>query len=91
MGILEKLNFPNRYICDEPYTGSLDSEKLVRDWRVAGAVMERLPQGVSVGGRSELDGIWTAFVYGRSSDVIQNESLPRAIIETGVKALNCGR
>ena len=73
----------------------------VRDWRVAGALMERMPDEVLIwrinyededleGG--ELISLQTGHAWviepTRTKDARQNESLPRAIIEACVEALD---
>jgi hypothetical protein len=70
------------------------AEQFVRDWRVAGALMEKV--------RGDFYGIWALAIIAPDGDqdcpkwcicdgltnyVASNESLPRAITEASVKAL----
>lgn len=72
-------------------TGWHGAYGFVRDWRVAGAVMENCPNGV----RTCFDNRWCAQVWPITDDDIEADfgpvcmadSLPRAIIEAGVLAL----
>ena len=78
------------------------ADLLVTDWRVAGAVMEKMTGELLIwrinyededleGG--ELISLQTGHAWvvepPRSKDARQNESLPRAIIEAGLEALSC--
>ena len=61
--------------------------EMVRDWRVAGALMEKMPEGALV--KLLIDyGSHCAAVdtLRRQGDAHSNESLPRAIIEACVEA-----
>ena len=84
-----------------PETDDKDAAGFVRDWRVAGAVMEKMTDELLVwrinyededleGG--ELISLQTGHAWvvepPRTNDARQNESLPRAIIEACVSALN---
>ena len=63
------------------------AENFVRDWRVAGALMERCG-GFGVGGAGD-DGYYAVVVgeQGSNESVTEDESLPRAIISACVEAL----
>ena len=67
---------------------SLPAEQFVRDWRVAGALMEKCDGTAHVLKDHDFND-WACVVGGEvSTDYpwARNESLPRAIIETCVKA-----
>ncbi len=65
----------------------VDAPDLLRDWRVAGAVMEQNEWGISYT-RRRSDGLWAAWTDSKTVKAgARNESLPRAIIEAGVIAL----
>ena len=60
-------------------------DKFVRDWRVAGAMMEKVDH-VEL---SKLpNGEWEASVYEEGRGLVFNESAPRAIIESCCEARN---
>ena len=66
--------------------------QVVRDWRVAGALMEKCG-GIYV--HSEIPGKWHAYIETHKAvglpvghETNQDESLPRAIIEACVEALD---
>lgn len=89
--------------CDDCYNvGSLKDDDIardytykkphgfVRDWRVAGALMEKCPYGVDVWKAKKG---WDVQAHGMSGDDPGNandESLPRAIIAACVEALDGG-
>ena len=89
------------FLVDDQYSASiLPAESFVRDWRVAGALMERMTGEVLIwrinyededleGG--ELVSLQTGYAWvvepPRTKDARQYESLPRAIIEACVEAL----
>lgn len=72
----------------------LECSEFVRDWRIAGALMEMCPNGV----RTCFDQLWCAQVWPATDDddeiyadfgeVYRSNSLPRAIIEACVAALS---
>jgi hypothetical protein len=75
--------FTGRYITPAP-SDALEPHWFVRDWRVAGALMERC---------EETEWYWDSeeAVYYVTADIkgfAQDKSLPRAIIEACVEALN---
>ena len=56
----------------------------VRDWRVAGALMEKVGR-IEI--RQEHDGTWSVDILWAKVSCTYNESLPRAIIEACCEAL----
>lgn len=65
------------------YTWGLDANQYVRDWRVAGALMEKCVQ--------ELGSIGFLALTLHGFHPVVTESLPRAIIEACVEALSADR
>ena len=75
-----------------PYD-SQGAEQFVRDWRVAGALMEKRlkmkPEGDLYTGWCTEKGYWVVNDdYSNESPILTGESLPRAIIEACVEALS---
>ena len=83
------------------YARDMEAKEFVRDWRVAGALMEKMDGELLIwrinyededleGG--ELISVLTGYAWVvepvRSKDSRQDESLPRAIIEACCEALN---
>ena len=68
------------------YTWGLDATQYVRDWRVAGALMEKVD---SIYPERLVDERWQvqASLDAMPTEWLTNESLPRAIIEACVEAL----
>ena len=92
----------NGYYCYPPNSDTpIHYQRLVRDWRVAGSLMEKMDGELLIwrinyededleGG--ELISVLTGYAWVvepvRSKDSRQDESLPRAIIEACCEALN---
>ncbi len=66
----------------------VSAELFIRDWRVAGAMLEYMPHGISLG----IDAQCVAWCHmetpPREGGYIHDKSLPRAIIEACLEALN---
>lgn len=73
----------------DPQTWSDQSDQdFVRDFRVAGALIEKHPEGVTYTFDDD-SANWVAWVYGKGHEgQFSNESLPRAIIEACCEALS---
>ena len=73
---------------DADWQTSVNESKFVRDWRVAGALMERcLSLDYDQADEEHTVSVWTAASFTGPSATIGNESLPRAIIEACCEAL----
>ncbi len=90
LGIGGRLGSPdNCKYCVQGMDRHLRAEPFVRDWRVAGALLERVHQIPTKPVISIEDG--QVIIYDIYSDInieVTNESLPRAIIEACVEALS---
>ena len=64
----------------------LTPEVFVRSWEISGALMEKVNRGFEIGTFKYNDGRWTARIR-RSDWCGLHESLPRAICEAAVAAL----
>ena len=74
---------------DADWQTSVNESKFVRDWRVAGALMEQIISGELTIWRQAYDDdspVWIVETHLTNADG-RNESLPRAIIEACVEAL----
>ena len=75
------------------YSWGQQSDKFVRDWRVAGALMEKVPEGFLIWQQKypdlagmKVQPVWV--VEGQTDNIdARNDSLPRAIIEACCDAL----
>ena len=86
LGIAEQdRGFPDRFYIPN-VSGALFTDELVRDWRVAGALMEKAcPVEYAM---LYLSKLWGAWPENGDGTVYESESLPRAIIEACVEALS---
>ena len=81
------INPARGYIIDDGLGGErveINEATFVRDWRVAGALMEKVGR-IEI--RQEHDGTWSVDILWAKVSCTYNESLPRAIIEACVEAL----
>ena len=81
-------NFPGRYRLGITYTLAVDAYAFVRDWRVAGALMEMCDMSFVERLNATTWACRADHEYGdRTREWYENNSLPRAIIEACVEAL----
>jgi len=70
------------------YSWDLEAKDFVRDWRVSGALMERcLSLDYDQANSEHTVSVWTSASFTGPWATVCNESLPRAIIEACVEAL----